>query len=140
MLGEDEISLNWRLDLSSIDRIRSRALYDFDRWSNTLNLQGSLAYERLRDMEPDSGKTARSAMQSSSNRRIQDLRDRRQRFFSEQRDYPSGSSAASSSRSRALAEFETGLAESSAKRQRQSEENRLNSSRSKDKDTLKRKL
>jgi hypothetical protein len=48
MLGEDEISLNWRLDLSSVERIRSRALYDFDRWANTLNLQGSMAYERLR--------------------------------------------------------------------------------------------
>jgi hypothetical protein len=48
MLGEDEISLNWRLDLSPIGKARSRSLYDFDRWSNALVLQGSMAYERLR--------------------------------------------------------------------------------------------
>ncbi len=48
MLGEDEISLNWRLDLSPIGRAQARSLHDFDRWANTLVLKGSMAYERLR--------------------------------------------------------------------------------------------
>lgn len=48
MLGEDEFSLNWRLDLSPTGRARSRSPYDFDRWSSAVTLQGSIAYERLR--------------------------------------------------------------------------------------------
>ena len=48
MLGEDEFSLNWRLDLIPIGRARARSLYEFDRWNTSLVLQGSLAYERLR--------------------------------------------------------------------------------------------
>ena len=67
---------------------------------------------------------------SSSLRRFQVLREHRQRL-SEQRDYPlssaSGGSSASSARLQALAEFDTTLAESEAKRRRQAEENRLNS-------------
>jgi len=60
------------------------------------------------------------------------MRERRQRL-SEQRDYPSGASGtSSSSRLRALAEYETSLTESNAKRQRQAEENRLNISKSED--------
>lgn len=48
MLGEDEFSLNWRSCLLPIGRGRSRSLYEFDRWSNTLVLKGNIAYERLR--------------------------------------------------------------------------------------------
>jgi hypothetical protein len=48
MLGEDEYSLTWRLDLPPIGRARSRSPMDFDRWNNLLTLQGSIAYERLR--------------------------------------------------------------------------------------------
>ena len=48
MMGEDEISLNWRTDLLPIGRARNRFPYDFDRAGNTLVLQGSVAYERLR--------------------------------------------------------------------------------------------
>lgn len=65
---------------------------------------------------------------------MQELRERRQRL-SEQRDYQptstsAGSGAASSSaRLRALAEYDTALAESEVKRQRQAEENRLNTSK-----------
>lgn len=48
MLGEDEISLNWRLDLTPLGKARSRSPYDFDRWANATVLKGSIAYERLR--------------------------------------------------------------------------------------------
>ncbi len=48
MLGEDEISLNWRIDLSPIGRARSRSPHSFDRWASSLVLKGSVAYERLR--------------------------------------------------------------------------------------------
>jgi len=48
MLGEDEISLNWRIDLSTVGRARARSAQDFDRWANSLVLKGSIAYERLR--------------------------------------------------------------------------------------------
>lgn len=51
MLGEDEISLNWRLDLTPVGRARSRSPHDFDRWANSLVLKGSIAYERLRVMQ-----------------------------------------------------------------------------------------
>jgi hypothetical protein len=77
----------------------------------------------------------------SSPRRVQELRERRQRL-SEQRDYPSssglGGSGSSSSRSRVLAEYDTALAESQAKRQRQTEENRSNVSKSEEKDLTER--
>ena len=48
MLDEDEFSLNWRVALSPVGRARARSLFEFDRTNNTLVLQGSLAYERLR--------------------------------------------------------------------------------------------
>jgi hypothetical protein len=48
MLGEDDVSLNWRLDLPPVGRARSRSLYEFDRWGSSLTLRGSMAYERLR--------------------------------------------------------------------------------------------
>jgi hypothetical protein len=63
--------------------------------------------------------------------------------LSEQRDYPSGStsgasSAPSSSRLRALAEYDIALAESDAKRQRQTEEHRLNASKNEDREVPER--
>ncbi|CAF4526123.1 unnamed protein product [Rotaria sp. Silwood1] len=130
MLGEDEFALSWRTDFLPIGRAYSRSVYDFDRWRNTVTLQGNIAYERLRDLEHDYSKHTNLPTIPSSSRRVQELRERRKRF-SEQRDHPSssrtrGGSVSSSARLQALAEYDTALAESEAKRKRQAEENRLN--------------
>lgn len=53
MLDEDEINLSWRIDTTPLSRVRSRSLYDFERGGESLVLPGSIAYERLRDMEKD---------------------------------------------------------------------------------------
>ncbi len=80
-------------------------------------------------MEQENSKNKGPPTIPSSTRRVQELRERRQRL-SEQREYSSGSTsgggAPSSSRLRALTEYDTALAESEAKRKRQAEENRLN--------------
>lgn len=51
MLGEDEFTLTWRLDLPPVGRARSRSPLNFDRWANSMVLKGSIAYERLRVMK-----------------------------------------------------------------------------------------
>lgn len=48
MLGEDEFTLNWRAEFLPTSRGRSRSVYDFDRWCNSMALKGNIAYERLR--------------------------------------------------------------------------------------------
>ncbi|CAF3885816.1 unnamed protein product [Rotaria magnacalcarata] len=129
MLGEDEFNLNWRTEFLPMGRARTRSAYDFDQWSRAMTLKGSIAYERLRELEHDSTKVGGATLPTTS-RRVQELRERRQRL-SEQREFvpsPSGraSSVAASSRLQAVAEYDTALIESETKRKRQAEENRPN--------------
>ncbi|CAF3879351.1 unnamed protein product [Adineta steineri] len=145
MLGEDEINLNWRADLLPIGRARRRTLYEFNQLNNTLVLKGSIAYERLRDLEHETFQRTREPSMPTSSRRVQELRERRQRY-SEQRECPSSSlngtaasSSSSSSRLRALNEYDTALADSEKKRQQQAEENRLNALKNKEKESTENK-
>ncbi|CAF0875371.1 unnamed protein product [Rotaria sordida] len=140
MLGEDEFTLNWRTDLLPMGRGRYRSAYAFDRWSSGYNLQGCIAYERLRDLEHDHSKhTNLSTIPSSPSRRVQELRERRKRL-SEPPDYSnragSSGSITSSARLQSLAEYDTALAESETKRQRQAEENRLNTLKNDENDLM----
>ena len=81
-----------------------------------------------------------------TSRRVQEIRERRQRF-SEQREFlPSSSStgityptSSSSSRSRALADYDNAIAASDRKRQQQADERRLNASKDDDRTATDRK-
>ena len=124
MLDEDEIALNWRVDLTPIGRARSRSVYEFDRFGDAMALPGRIAYQRLRESERDDLK--RQAVTPSLSRRNQPRRPR----LSEQHDPLSGSDQASGStpsaaRLRALAEYEAALAESDAKRKQKAKEDQL---------------
>ena len=119
MLDEDEISLNWHIDTTPIGRARSRSAYDFDRTGDSIVLPGSIAYERLREMEQEDLK--RQPLPQISSR----TKERRKRF-SQQHDTPplsnSASNNPSAARLRALAEFEAELTASEAERRRQAKE------------------
>jgi hypothetical protein len=119
MLDEDEISLNWRIDTTPIGRARSRSVYDFDRTGDSIVLPGSIAYQRLREMEQEDLK--RQPLPQYSSR----IKERRKRL-SQQYDTPplsnSASNNPSAARLRALAEFDAELAESEAERRRQAKE------------------
>ena len=94
------------------------------------------------DLDQDTSRNARQSTPAAPSRRVQELRERRQNL-SEQRDYrsssPSNAAAPSAARLRAMAEYDTGLAESEAKRQKQAEENRLNARKTEDTDVTERK-
>ena len=114
------MALNWRVDLTPIGRARSRSLYEFDRFGDSMALPGRIAYQRLRESERDDLK--RQATVPSLSRRNQTRRTR----LSEQPDPLSGSdSTPSAARLRALAEYEAGLAESDAKRKQKANEEQL---------------
>lgn len=115
MLDEDEITLNWHIDTTPIGRARSRSLYDFNRIGETSALPGRIAYERLREMEQEDMKKRPSSQFPS--RRVY-----RQRS-SEQHNYSGSNHTPSASRLRALAEYDTELAESEERRKREAEEN-----------------
>ncbi|CAF0751621.1 unnamed protein product [Adineta ricciae] len=146
MLGEDEISLNWRMDLSPMGRSRCRSAFEFDRSNNPLVLKGNIAYERLRDLEQQTFRYVREPSAPVTSRRVQEIRERRQRF-SEQREFlPSSSStgitypaSSSSSRSRALADYDNAIAASDRKRQQQADEKRFNASKDDDRTATDRK-
>lgn len=118
MLDEDEIVLSWHIDNTPFERIRSRSLYDFNRINEPVVLPGSIAYQRLRDMEQEYLKKQPS--QYSSTRNLSS-RERPKRL-SQQHDRlpPSNSNGEdnkiSAARLRAQAEYEAELAALDAKR------------------------
>lgn len=67
MLDEDEINLSWRIDTTPLSRVRSRSVYDFERGGESLVLPGSIAYERLREMEKELYKRRPTSRPAKSN-------------------------------------------------------------------------
>jgi hypothetical protein len=123
MLDEDEISLNWHIDTTPIGRARSRSVYDFDRTGDTIVLPGRIAYERLREMEQEDLKK-RASSQFSSRRNY----GHRQRLSEQHNHSPllnGNGHTPSAARLRALAEYETELAEADARRKREAKEKEL---------------
>lgn len=116
MLGEDEITLNWFIDTTPIDRGRSRSLYDFDRVGGNRVLPGRLAYERLRELERDDAKRRpvppTASRRSYSSRPTTNGRDQTPATSSSDEN----SKKSSAARLRAMAEYEAELAEAEAKR------------------------
>jgi hypothetical protein len=127
MLEQDEIVLNWHIDTTPIGRARSRSIYNFDRTGNTIVLPGRIAYQRLRDTEEEYLKR-RASSQVPVRRTYQ-----RQQRLSQQHDYSpvtnsdeaSKTPSASSSRQRALDEYNAELAESEAKRKAKRNQSKL---------------
>ncbi|CAF0927437.1 unnamed protein product [Rotaria sordida] len=116
MLDEDEVFLSWYIDTTPLGRIRSRSYYSFDRINEPLVLPGSIAYQRLREMEKNDNRSRSSSY--TPYRRPYENRERRNRL-TEEHDYSPNrnSNDNNASRLRAKAEYDAELAEYDAKRQ-----------------------
>ncbi|CAF3582941.1 unnamed protein product [Rotaria sp. Silwood1] len=115
MLGEDEIFLGWYFDTTPIGRMRPRSYYEFDRINEPIVLPGSIAYQRLREMEKDDHKKRPSSYVSYQ--RPYPNRERRNRISEEHDNSPvSNSDDDRASRLRAKAKYEAELAEYDEKR------------------------
>lgn len=117
MLDEDEIALSWRIDTTPISRGRSRSHYDFERGGESIVLPGSIAYQRLREMEKEDMK--RQPVTYSPRRPTSASRVPRLKL--EERDEKDTSAA----RKKALEEYEAELAEAEARRRQKAKEERV---------------